>query len=221
MQTDEAAGLVLVNWDYAGSPTVSIIYDEVAMALRFACSVDNVPVPGYYGSGLHYVGETWLGTFRHDYQPENIANDILEISSNCELAPKVMWYTGETYDQYTGRIAAGGARPGRVIFNPENPGSNGRNAPRNHVNDPLGNAGVLANDTAFINSNWSQVNRPSNNNLAKYRYLHSEVRRNGTVPRVYHENAIRNVRNGRTGGRHPFTRQAWTANVDASVRRLR
>jgi hypothetical protein len=222
LQQGREVAMLLATWDEPGAPTVSVVYDDEAQGLRIATSVDNVPVPGYYDGGGHFVGGSWLGMYDHDYQPENIAGDIVEIFHNRQLAPKVMWYRGENYSAFVGRLAAGRPRPGRVVFDPANPGAvNNRNAPQNRASDPLGIAGVVANNTSFINSNWSEVNRPSNNTLARYRYLEGEVRRNGTVPRVYHENAIQNVRNGCTGRRHPFTRQPWTANMNASVRRLR
>jgi hypothetical protein len=139
----------------------------------------------------HFVGGSWLGMYDHDYQPENIAGDIVEISHNWQLALKVMWYREETGGELVGRLAARRPRPGRVVFDPANPGAvNNCNAPQNRASNPLGNARVVTNDTAFINSNWSKVNRPSNNTLARFRYLEGEVRRNGTVSRVYHENAM-------------------------------
>jgi hypothetical protein len=160
--------------------------------------------------------------FDHNYQPENISGDIVEMSHNLQLALRIMWYSGDKYGKFVGRLAAGRPRPGQDVFDPANPGAvDNCNAPQNRASDPLGNAGVVSNDTSFINSNWSEVNRPSNNALARYQYLVGEARRNGTISRVYHENAIQNVRNGRTGRRHPFTRQPWTTNMNASVRRLR
>lgn len=135
------------------------------------------------------------------------------------MAPKVRSYNGEGYGELMRRVRACPPRapPGGIVFDPNRPQA--CDAPRNAA-DPMGSAGVLANDTAFINSNWTQVNRSANIKLAKYWYLESRLRHNGTVPRVYHENVIRNVRKGRTGRRHPFTQQPWTANMDKSVRRL-
>jgi hypothetical protein len=87
-----------------------------------------------------------------------------------------------------------------------------------NVNNVTGNEHVLATDTTFIDPDWLEVDRPSDEELHKYRYLESERRRNGTVPRAYHENAIRGMRSGHTRGRNPITRQQFDS---GNVRRFR
>lgn len=136
--------MLLVTWNEPGSPTISIVYDDESQGLRIATCVDGVPVPGYYGDGSHYVGAAWVGMYEHDYEPTNIAGDILEMSFNRELAPKVMWYRGEERQEWSRRLAEGRPRPGRVIFDPQNPGSvNARNAPQGNARDPWAVQGSL------------------------------------------------------------------------------
>jgi hypothetical protein len=237
-----SGGILHCAWDVRGSPAVTVTFVEGR--IDFASVDHGFPVPGFFEieQGI-FPGQDFLGFECLEMTVACIAQNIPSLSNEWDTPPKVVAFrTSNGYTDWSHRWTIHNPTTRNNTPNNRNRQANERRernqqsrrawrlpvrfpppppaVTRNAENtvNVVGDPGVLAHNTAFINEDWVEGPRPTDDGLSNYMYLQGEVRRNGTVPRVYHERAIADIRRGLTGYTHPFTRQRFRSD---DVRRLR